>query len=250
MFETIRRFESTTSTNDEAIRSARAGAPEGEVFVAETQTKGRGRLGRIWESPQGKNLAVSLLLRPQIPPAEAPKLTLVAGAAIHETLLDFLPQPLKSELRIKWPNDVYCHGKKLAGVLAESETQKGKVDWVVLGIGIDVNAGESDFSSDIQKVATSLQIANGRPVDKEKIFRDLLNIFERRYREFCKEGFAATRDYVQAHGYLNGKEVHAAEGSLTITGVVQGVSEDGTLRIRTDAGQIVSIIAGDVRISR
>lgn len=254
LFQTIHRFETTTSTNDEAIRAAREGAPEGQVFVADLQTAGRGRAGRRWETPPGKNLAVSFLLRPSLPAAEASRLTLVAGAAIHETLSALLDPPLAPELKIKWPNDVILGGKKVAGILAESasggETKEGRIPWVVLGIGIDVNADEEDFSPEVRKGATSLKLACGHTFDRESVFDSLLKAFERRYRAFGQEGFAPIRDYVQTHGYLNGKQVHAAEGSLTVTGTVTGLSEDGALLLRTEGGQIVSILAGDVRVSR
>ncbi len=249
MFKTIHRFETTTSTNDEAVRRAKEGAPEGEVFLAETQTQGRGRLGRPWESPKGKCLAFSLLLRPTIAPVTAPLLTLVAGASMHETILGFLPRSLKAALKIKWPNDVYLQGKKIGGILTESDAQGGIVRWIVIGVGIDVNADETDFSSEVRKIATSLQTALGRPVDRDDVLVNFLKAFERRYEEFLKNGFGATRDYIETHDFLNGKRVHAAEGSLAITGIVQGVSEDGRLRLKTDAGQIVSLVAGDVRLS-
>jgi len=249
MFETIHRFETLPSTNDEAIRKAKEGGRDGDVFVADTQTKGRGRLGRPWESPKGKCLTFSILLRPSITPASSPLLTLVAGAAMHEAILGFLPAPLQSELKIKWPNDLYLQGKKIGGILTESAVQGAAMSWVVIGIGMDVNVEESDFSRDVGKIATSLRIATGHAVDREEIFSKFLQSFERRYLEFLKNGFAETRRYIETHDYLNGKQVHAAEGSLTITGIVQGVSEDGHLRLKTDAGQIVSIVAGDVRLS-
>lgn len=254
LFQTIHRFETTTSTNDEAIRAAREGAPEGQVFVAERQTKGRGRQGRPWETPPGKNLAVSFLLRPSLSAIEVSRLTLVAGTAVHEALGVVLGTERTSELKIKWPNDVILGGKKVAGILAESvsggETKEGRIPWVVIGIGIDVNADEEDFSPEVRKGATSLKIACGRAFDRESVFNSLLKAFERRYRVFVREGFAPIRDYVQAHGYLNGKQVHAAEGSLTVTGTVIGLSEEGGLLLRTEGGQIVSILAGDVRVSR
>lgn len=249
-FQNIHRFETTTSTNDEAIRAARNGAPEGEIFVADLQTAGRGRAGRRWETPPGKNLAVSFLLRPSLSAFEATRLTLVAGAAVHETLSALVDPPLAPELKIKWPNDVTLGGKKVAGILAETETKDGRVPWIVVGIGVDVNTDEEDFSPEVRKVATSLKTASNRSFDREAVFKALLEAFERRYGEFVREGFAPIRDYVQSHGYLNGKQVHAAEGSLTVTGTVTGLSEDGALLIRTEGGQIVSILAGTVRISR
>jgi BirA family biotin operon repressor/biotin-[acetyl-CoA-carboxylase] ligase len=249
MFQTIHRFETIPSTNDEAIRRAKEGADDGEIFVAKIQTKGRGRLGRPWESPAGKCLTFSILLRPSLTGTQAPLLTLVAGAAVHEAIAGALPPQLKSELKIKWPNDIYLKSKKLAGLLAESDVKGPSLRWAVIGIGIDVNIEEKDFSPEVRKLATSLKMILGRDIDQEALFLSLLRIFERRYQEFLEHGFGATRAYIEAHDFLNGKQVHAAEGSLTVTGIVQGVSEEGHLRIKTEAGQIVSIVAGDVRLS-
>src|SRR3989338_5197375 len=120
----IHRFSITTSTNDEAIRRAKEGSnfEDGEVFIANRQTAGRGRMGRVWESPEestgGKNLYISFLLKPVLTPTLVSSLTLVAGASVHETLTSFLPGPLQEELKIKWPNDIYWGDKKIAGILS------------------------------------------------------------------------------------------------------------------------------------
>lgn len=183
----LHHFSTIDSTNAEAIRRAKTGGEEGEVFIADGQTNGRGRMGRKWDSPEGKNIYISFLLRPKLPPPKAPLLTLVAGEAVFETLSSLLPDPLKSQLRIKWPNDLYLQDKKVAGILTESGSTRGEIDWVVTGIGINVNADPSDFSPEVREIATSLRIVTGKENDRGKIISTLIETFERRYFRFCED---------------------------------------------------------------
>jgi BirA family biotin operon repressor/biotin-[acetyl-CoA-carboxylase] ligase len=189
----VHHFPVIDSTNAEAIRRAKTGGEEGEVFIADRQTDGRGRMGRKWDSPEGKNIYLSFLLKPKVPPSKAPLLTLVAGEAVFETLFPLLPDPLKSRFRIKWPNDLYLQDKKVAGILTEAGSSGGEIDWVVVGIGINVNADPSDFSPEVRKIATSLKIAidslpvQGGLIDREKITSTLIETFEKRYFRFCKD---------------------------------------------------------------
>lgn len=180
-------YEAVDSTNAEALRRAKTGGEEGEIFIADRQTDGRGRMGRKWESPAGKNIYISFLLKPKLPPPKAPLLTLVAGEAVFETLSSLLPDPLKSQLKIKRPNDLYLQDKKVAGILTEAGSTKDKIDWVVAGIGINVNSDPSDFSSEVRKIATSLKIVTGKEVDRGKIISTLVEAFERRYLRFCED---------------------------------------------------------------
>jgi len=180
-------YEVIDSTNAEALRRAKEGGEEGEVFIADRQTAGRGRMGRSWESPAGKNIYISFLLKPKLAPPKAPLLTLVAGEAVFETLFPLLPPPLKSRFRIKRPNDLYLKDKKVAGILTEAGSSRGEIDWVVVGIGINVNADPDDFSPEIQETATSLKIATGKEIDREPIISALVEAFEKRYFRFCED---------------------------------------------------------------
>ncbi len=181
-------FFETRSTNDEAIRRAKDGGEEGEIFIAESQTAGRGRMGRHWESPPGTNIYISFLVRPPLKPEVTSHLTLVAGAAVHETILPLLPPQRKDELIVKWPNDVYFGNKKIAGVLSESSfSGKDQMDWVVVGIGIDVNSELTEFSREVGQIATSLKIELGKEFDRRELTECLIRVFERRYFEFCAE---------------------------------------------------------------
>lgn len=239
---TLHQLKKTASTNDLAVARAREGGAEGEVFVADAQSAGRGRAGRSWESPSGKNLYVSLLLRPTCPPAQASLLTLVAGVAVHDLLAGFFPN--SEPLKIKWPNDLYWEDKKIAGILTEMESKEGRVRWVVVGIGVDLNADAEDFSADVRAKATSVKRATGRTVDRESALERLLASFSRRYDAFNREGPSGTIAFCEAHSYLNGRSVHWEDGGAR-TGIVVGLSPEGYLKVKTEEG-VVSIMAGDV----
>ena len=238
----IHRFPVTTSTNDEAIRRAREGASEGEVFTADKQTAGRGRLGRLWESPAGKNVYASFLLRPPLSPAGAVILTLAGGIAALETLKKTAPA-VSEQLKIKWPNDVYLGEKKIAGVLTEMEAEGQKVRWVVCGIGMDLNSVPEDFSPEVRKIATSLRIAMARDFDRDLVTQTLIKSFERRYLEVLEKGPSSLLQFCSRHSYLNGKQVRA-DG---IEGTAVGLDPEGFLQVKTDAG-LRTVIAGDVSV--
>src|SRR5664279_2460970 len=157
----IQVFEQTTSTNDVMEKLARDGVKEGVVVFAESQTKGRGRLGRKWLSPAYKGLWFSVLLRPDLHPQEATQLTVVAATALRRAIAS--ETGLHPE--IKWPNDILVGGKKVAGVLTELSAELDRVKHVILGIGVDVNLGAGEFPPELRKVATSLKIESGRAVE-------------------------------------------------------------------------------------
>src|SRR5262249_7148114 len=163
----VQRVASTGSTNDDAAALVRAGAPHGTVVVADEQTQGRGRQGRSWGSPPGANLHLSAVLRPPLPPHEAPPLTLAAAVAVCDAL-----RGLGADARIKWPNDVVIDDRKVAGILTESSTRGGGLDAVVIGIGVNVNWTE--LAPELAATATSVALAVGRPVDRERLCADLL----------------------------------------------------------------------------
>lgn len=192
---------STSSTNDDAIRSAKSGGAEGEIFLADAQTAGRGRMGRSWESPAGKNLYLSILLRPTLTPDRIPPITLVAGRAVHEILSSLLPTEFGDQLKIKQPNDVCLGTKKIAGILAESEIKGTRVEWVVCGIGINLNADPSDFSREVGQTATSFKMATARIVDRTEVATRLIESFEKHYARFCQEGPVETVAYCNRYPY-------------------------------------------------
>ena len=157
MWTSFHLYESTDSTNIRAVHLAESGAPHGTVVCADSQTGGRGRLGRTWESPPGVNLYLSLLIRPTIDSREAPRLTLVTAIALAEAVEDVAG----ISAALKWPNDLYIGGRKAAGILAEMSSDLDRLRHVVLGVGLNVNAAPEDFPADLQPKATSLRQETG-----------------------------------------------------------------------------------------
>jgi BirA family biotin operon repressor/biotin-[acetyl-CoA-carboxylase] ligase len=229
------------STSDLAAERARAGAPAGLVIAADRQTGGRGRLGRTWHSPAGENLYVSLLLRPARPAAEIPPLTLLAGAAVARAVAAPGVAP-----RLKWPNDVQLVDaagarRKLAGVLTEMASAGDRVEHVIVGIGINVNARE--FPAELADRATSLLLATGRPIDRAALLAAVLNAFEPLYDEFVRRGPAVAVDAFGAYAALPER----CRVDDRLQGVALGVDPDGALRLRDDAGRIHRVISGEVQ---
>ncbi|MBI4365238.1 MAG: biotin--[acetyl-CoA-carboxylase] ligase, partial [Deltaproteobacteria bacterium] len=172
------------STNDRARELAVAGAAEGAVIVAEGQTGGRGREGHAWFSPPGTGLYCSLVLRPAVPAERIATLTLVAGLAVCEAI-DAVRQV---KAQVKWPNDVWCAGKKVAGILAERIAMPQGSPAVVLGIGININTRREDFPPELRDLATSLVAACGHPVEPEEVLHGVLRALADRYAQWRREG--------------------------------------------------------------
>lgn len=236
-------FETIDSTQRIARELARDGAPEGTVVVAETQTAGRGRLGRSWHSPPGLNLYLSIVLRPPLPPAEVPQLALVAGLAVADAVI----ATTALAAQIKWPNDVVIGDRKVAGVLTEMEAEMDGVHYAIAGIGVNVNATASTFPPELRDKATSLREALGRPVDRAGFTARLLADFEARYSRFLAQGLGAMRSDWEALSSLNGRVVTVAGPAGAMTGRVLGLDEDGALRLDA-GGRVERIVAGEVTI--
>jgi len=231
------------STNDLAAERARAGAPAGLVIAADAQTGGRGRLGRSWHSPAGENIYFSLLLRPSRPAVEIPPLTLLAGAAIARAVAALGVSP-----RLKWPNDVQLvdgddRRRKLAGVLTEMASAGARVEHVVVGVGINVNADVAAFPADLAGRATSLRAALGRPIDRAALLAGVLNAFEPLYDDFERRGPVAAVAAFATYAALPTR----CRVDERLEGVALGVDPDGALRLRDDAGRIHRVISGEVQ---
>ncbi|MCL6615511.1 MAG: biotin--[acetyl-CoA-carboxylase] ligase, partial [Firmicutes bacterium] len=230
---------SVGSTNDEAKRLAAAGWPEGTLVVAEEQTAGKGRLGRGWLSPPG-GLWFSLILRPELSLAELGPLTILAAVALRRAILaetGFGPL-------VKWPNDLVANGKKLAGILAEAGGELGRVEAVILGIGLNVNQDEGDFPPPLRPHATSLRLLLGRPVARVPLLRTFLAHFEELYLGE-REG---RRDYLveaAAHSATLGRRVRVVTGGAAVEGTALRLDPDGALVLRTGEGT-VRILTGEV----
>ncbi|OGP26052.1 MAG: biotin--[acetyl-CoA-carboxylase] ligase [Deltaproteobacteria bacterium RBG_16_66_15] len=223
----------TDSTNRVAMEMAENGAPHGTVVVADEQTAGRGRMGRRWESPPGKNLYVSLLLRPPVPTVEAPRLSLVAGVALADAVEEMGVSP-----SLKWPNDLYLGERKAAGILAEMASDPDGVRHVVIGVGLNVNMEEADFPPVLRGGATSLRIRAGRTFRRVDVLARMLDAFGTRYGEFLEGGFHALHPGWDRRDFLRGMRVLVRVRGADAWGVAYGVDPEGALRFRRDGGAV------------
>ena len=232
------------STNEWAKELAAYGAAEGTVAVAETQTCGRGRLGREWGSPKG-GLWFSVVLRPELKPAEAVRLVFVADLAVAEVLRELYG--LKAET--KWPNDVLVNGRKVCGILTEMNTTGEKVNYVIVGVGVNANFDvKKTLPDDLRKVASSLENELGRKVELEELFRALLEKLENIYRLFLEEGFGPVlRKWKKYAGFLN-CQVEVASGTEKWVGLAFDVGDDGSLILRLKDGTVKRVFVGDVTL--
>ncbi len=238
----IRRLEVCASTNDEAAawaRDAAEPAPHGAVVVAASQTAGRGRQGRIWHSPPGENLYVSIVLRPPLPPNRVPPLTLCAGLAVCEVVNSLGPSA-----SIKWPNDVLIGGAKVAGVLTEMSTRAQKLDSVVIGIGLNVNSDA--FPPEL--TATSLLLASGRRHELPTVLGSLLFALNEWYELYLESGVAGLEGAFAKHSMLAGRGVRAKVGRELVSGMVAALGPDGSLIIEDEHGVRHNVIAGEVEL--
>jgi BirA family transcriptional regulator, biotin operon repressor / biotin---[acetyl-CoA-carboxylase] ligase len=239
----IEYFASTDSTNSVAQRLARDGAAEGTVVIAETQTKGRGRLGRTWLSPPFRNLYLSIVLRPPVAVAEAPRLGLVVGLALAETVAEWVPGTA-----LKWPNDVLVDGRKVAGILMEMDAEDDRVRAVIAGIGVNLNMTPDDLPADLRDKATSVGAVSGAPVDRVAFASRLLSQVEARYRQCLDQGFAALRPLWDRLSCLHGREVEIDDSGRRYCGTVCGLADDGTLQLRDASGHTIAVVAGEVTV--
>lgn len=243
----IHHFESTDSTNRVALELAREGAAHGTAVVAEAQTAGRGRLGRSFYSPPHANLYLSLVLRPDLSTADAPTAILAAATGVAEAVAEETGAP--GAVGIKWPNDVELDGKKTAGILMELAAEATRVRFLVLGIGVNLNASREGFPEEFRARATSLRSHLGRAVDRAAFARRLLGALEPLLERHADGGFAALRPRFERFFRMEGAWVRVAEpGGRETSGVVAGVGEDAALLLRAPSGEAARVLAGDVTV--
>ena len=235
-------FRKVFSTNSIAKFLANHSADEGTVLISEIQTKARGRSGKKWEAPDG-GVWMSLILRPNVPTARIGLITLATGVAIAKSI-----RSLGVDARIKWPNDVLIHGKKISGVLTEVNATFNEIDWIVVGIGIDSNLKLEDFSEDIRIGTTTLTEELPSKVDENELIAIFLNEFEKVYQLY-KDGEIETilkdwRDLADTIGkYVN---ITQTGGKIT-QGYVVGINNEGSLIIERQDGALEKIISGELR---
>lgn len=240
----IHYFEEVESTQNIARNLAAEGAPHGTAVIAETQSAGRGRMGRGWHSPPGVNLYTTVILRPHIPIAEVPRLSLVAGVAAAEALEEVAP----GIVQLKWPNDVWLSGRKAGGIIAEAVTDRAQLlDSVLLGIGLNLNLARADVPAELRDRAISVFIATNCRCDRVAVANSLFTRLNIRYDESVTWGFDSVRPLWERYSALTGKRVTVIDAGTREEGVVRGIDADGALLLETANG-IRRIIAGDVTL--
>ena len=230
------------STNDEAAARARAGAAHGTVVIAREQSAGRGRLAREWHSPAAENLYLSCVLRPALAPREVAPITLAAGVAVCEVV-----NAHGAGASLKWPNDVMVEQRKVAGILTEMTTRGGRVEFAVVGIGINVNGG--DFPPALADIATSLRLERGQRIDLAALTTDLLAALEGWIDRFTTGGVDAIAAAWIGHADLSRRLRFEEEGQLLI-GRARGLDRDGALLLVGEDGREHRVVAGDVDLLR
>lgn len=234
----ILSYEESDSTNDAALELAEQGEAEGTCIFAEHQRRGRGRLGRSWLSPKGKSLLFSVILRPLLSPAEVSKITLTAAVSVARCSSRFTGRMLG----IKWPNDVVYEEKKICGILTEMRAEADRVNFVVLGIGLNVNAEAEELPPE----AGSLMQIAGKEIPRLELGRELLRELERDYLRLREGRFDSIAKDWERFSVTSGRRVAAACLGKKIQGQAMGIDADGALWIRTDSGLQQRILAGDV----
>lgn len=239
-------FAETSSTNDVIDRLARDDVAEGVVVFAESQNQGRGRLGRSWFSPAGKGLWFSVLLRPKLRPQQIPQITVLASVAVARTI----EHVARLSPKIKWPNDVYVNGRKVAGILTELSAEQDVVRYVVLGIGIDVNVAASEFPPKLRSIATSLAIEAGHPIDRAELASAVLRELDELYVRVAKKDFESVAEEWERRCTTVGKHVVVLIGDRRLHGHAEALDAEGALLLRTEHGHLERITGGDVQVEK
>jgi len=234
----IKYFKETESTNTIA-REIAGKADEGTIIIAESQTRGRGRMGRKWLSPEG-GIWLSIILKPKMLPVHAPRITFLAGIAVAKTICS-----LGLEAKIKWPNDVLIRGKKVCGILTEIEAEIDLIDYCVVGIGIDANVDTESFPEEFRESSTSLKKELGHEMNRVAFVQRLLEEFEALYLKLQNEGFAPILEEWRSMSATIGEWVKITTQSRIIYGEATGVDNEGALIVETSDGKLEKIVSGD-----
>jgi BirA family biotin operon repressor/biotin-[acetyl-CoA-carboxylase] ligase len=243
--QNVHHQEEVTSTQEIAHRLAMEGAPEGTIVVAEQQTTGRGRLGRPWHSPKGSGIWMSIILRPTIPPQQAPQLTLMAAVSVVQGI----QKVTDIKAQIKWPNDILINGKKIVGILTELQAEPDRINSVIMGIGINVNTPADSFPKELESIATSLKIENdGIDIDRSKLVRSILEEMEKLYGVYLEHGFAPIKLLWEGSAASLGKKIHVRTLSGELYGTAKGITEEGVLLLEDEEGNIHKVYSADIQI--
>ncbi|MFY0543096.1 biotin--[acetyl-CoA-carboxylase] ligase [Brevibacillus sp. H7] len=240
--QTIYAHDTVVSTQLLAHEAASKGAPEGTIVLAEQQIGGKGRLGRAWHSPKGTGIWMSLIIRPAIPLPKTPQMTLLTAVTVAKTIRKTADVPVL----IKWPNDIFIEDKKVCGILTELNAESDRVNYLVIGIGINVNSVESDFPEDLQDVATSLRIASGEPIRRAAFIQTFCRVFEEEYDHYLQHGFERAKREWETYSYSIGRQVTVRTLHTTLEGRAVGLDEEGVLIVEDADGNRHKVYSADV----
>jgi BirA family biotin operon repressor/biotin-[acetyl-CoA-carboxylase] ligase len=245
----LRYFPVVDSTNSEAERRVASGEPSPFVIVSSCQTNGRGRLGRVWQSDSTENLYLSVVFEPNIPPQQLQHFTLWAGICICRQLQRFVP---KAPLRIKWPNDLHCEGRKFAGMLTEAKLDADRIRSIIFGLGLNINSNPNDYPEEIRPLATSLHAIHGEPLPLNDVGAAVVCAIEEAYA-ICIQGADTPEKLSDAWAHVDalaGQEVTAILSNSEVTGIASGIDESGALLLQMPDGHKEVIRAGDVTLKK
>jgi len=240
--KTLHIYDSIESTNTAAHPLAEKGAPEGTVVLANAQTRGRGRMGRRWISPPDVNLYFSIVLRPDGDPRRVGLWTLAAANAVAQAIEQTVGLPT----RLKWPNDLLIHHKKVAGLLLESVVQKGRIRYLVLGIGVNVNLLCDALPKTLRGSVSSLRHESGRVIDRVRLLQRILESLEIQYRSFRAEPPGKILNTYTARSETLGRSVRVQDQDHEWTGIAEGLTPEGALILSRNEGEEVIIRSDDV----
>jgi BirA family biotin operon repressor/biotin-[acetyl-CoA-carboxylase] ligase len=239
---TIYAHDTVPSTQLLAHEAASKGAPEGTIVIAEQQTGGKGRLGRSWHSPKGTGIWMSLIIRPAIPLPKTPQITLLTAVTVAKAMKQAVDVPVL----IKWPNDIFIEDKKVCGILTELNAEADRVNYLVIGIGINVNSVESDFPAELLPVATSLRIASGKPIKRASLIQTFCRLFEEEYDHYLRYGFDRVKQEWEENSYSIGKWVTVRTLHSALEGRALGLDAEGVLIVEDANGNRHRVYSADV----
>jgi len=234
---------SVASTNDAAMKLGAEGCEQGTVVIADRQSKGRGRSGRVWFSPQGMNLYFTVILRPELKASDASLITLMAAVATVQAVR----QVTEAEASIKWPNDILVNGKKLGGILAETKIRGSIIHLLALGIGLNVNLDLSLLPEELKPCTTSLQYELGRPVPRFTLLDEILRSLEKWYKVLLSQERSHIVQSWKSLSSTLGRHVHVElAGNTGVSGKAVDIGHMGELMVKTTDGSVVTVVAADV----
>lgn len=243
----MRYAPSVGSTNEVAKEWAREGAPDGGVFIAEEQGAGKGRLGRAWFSPAGKGLWFSVVMRPRINPADVPQITMVAAVAVARAVY----KETGLTAGIKWPNDLLVGGgrrRKLCGILTEMNADMDRVNYAVLGVGLNVNVTREDVPRELRDIVASVAMETGKKINRVKLLQAVLRELDHWYQEWLARGFKPVLEQWKDWNVTLGRRVKVTTLKEVVEGRAEDVDENGSLVVRLDSGGLKRFMAGEVSL--